>query len=58
MYDLFDLFGPRVYVVSEKHYEEALKKRKEAERKDLEERRERLLARVAEIDEALEKLVD
>ena len=55
MYDLFDLFGPRVYVVSEKHYEEALKKRKDAEREALKERRERLLERVAEIDKQLEE---
>ena len=58
MYDLFDLFAPRVYVVSEKHYEEALKARQDEERRILEARVERLRASLAEAEEELKKLVD
>ena len=56
MYDLFDLFAPRVYVVSEKHYEEALKAKKDSRRKALEADREMLLKRVTEVEEELRGL--
>ena len=56
MLDLFDLVSPRVYVVSEKRYEEMLEKRRAAERERLESRKEYYLARVKEIEEDLKKL--
>lgn len=58
MFDLYDLLAPRVYVVSEKRYEEALKAKKEEERRVLEGRVERLRASLAEAEEALKSLVD
>ncbi|MGA0824665.1 MAG: hypothetical protein ACO3PJ_03840 [Burkholderiaceae bacterium] len=56
MLDLFDLVSPRVYVVSEKHYEEMLEKRRTAERERLEARKEYYLDRVKEVEEDLKKL--
>jgi len=56
MLDLFDLVSPRVYVVSEKYYEEMLEKRRTAERERLEARKEYYLGRVKEVEEDLKKL--
>jgi hypothetical protein len=56
MLDLFDLVSPRVYVVSEKHYDELLEKRREEERERLEKRKEHHLARIKELDEQLKRL--
>ena len=56
MFDLFDLVSPRVYVVSEKHYDELLEKRREEERERLEARKEHHLARIKELDEQLKRL--
>ena len=56
MYDLLDFFTPRVYVLSEKHYEEHMKKRRKAEKDALIARRERLAESLAEIDKELKGL--
>lgn len=56
MYDLLDLFAPRVYVVSEKHYEKVLADNRKKERESLILRRDELLERVARLDEAIKDL--
>lgn len=56
MLDLFDLVSPRVYVVSEKRYEEMLEKRREEERQRLEARRQYHLDRAKELEEQLKDL--
>ena len=56
MYDLFDLFAPRVYVVSEKQYEKVLAERRTKERELLIARKEELLERVAKLDERIKEL--
>jgi len=56
MFDLFDLVSPRVYVVSEKHYEEMLEKRREEERERLETRRQYHLDRAKELEEQLKDI--
>lgn len=56
MYDLFDLFAPRVYVVSEKQYEKVLSERRTKERELLITRKEELLERVAKLDERIKEL--
>ena len=56
MLDLFDLVSPRVYVVSEKRYEEMLEKRRAEERERLEARKEYHANRIKELEEELEKL--
>lgn len=56
MLDLFDLVAPRVYVVSEKRYEEMLDRRRKEQRTGLEARKESYLKAIAKIDEELEAL--
>lgn len=56
MIDLFDLVSPRVYVVSEKHYDEILKKRRDEERERLEARKRYHLELVEKLDKELENL--
>lgn len=56
MYDIFDLLAPRVYVVSEKRYEELQAKRREEERETLVARKDRLLKEVEKIDKTLDEL--
>lgn len=53
MLDLLDLVSPRVYVVSEKHYEEILDKRRKAERERLEARRDYHKEALAKIEKEL-----
>lgn len=56
MFDLYDLLAPRVYVVSEKRYEELLDKRRKARAEELKTEKERLEARIAKIEEELTSL--
>lgn len=56
MFDLYDLFAPRVYVVSEKQYDEILDKKKQHRREVLETRRKSYEDCIAEIDKELEEL--
>jgi hypothetical protein len=56
MIDLFDLVSPRVYVVSEKHYDEILKKRRDEEHERLEARKRYHLELVEKLDKELESL--
>lgn len=56
MFDLYDLLAPRVYVVSEKRYEEILDKRRKARAEELKTEKERLEARIAKIEEELTSL--
>lgn len=56
MFDLFDLVSPRVYVVSEKRYEEMLEKRRAEERERLETRRQYHLDRAKELEGQLKDL--
>jgi len=56
MFDLFDLVSPRVYVVSEKRYEEMLEKCRAEERERLETRRQYHLDRAKELEDQLKDL--
>lgn len=56
MLDLFDLISPRVYVVSDSQYNEALEKQKKAKRLELERTIEYYEKRLAELREKLGKL--
>lgn len=58
MFDLCDLLAPRVYVVSEKQYDEMLDKRRQRRREALEARRKVYEDYIAEIDKELGGLVD
>lgn len=56
MLSLLDFTSPQVYVISEKHYEEILEKRRKRERADLELRKDYHLKQIKEIDDQIEKL--
>lgn len=58
MFDLYDLFQPRVYVISEKQYDEMLDKKRQRRREALEDRRKVYEAYIAEINKELNELVD
>lgn len=58
MFDLYDLFAPRVYVVSEKQYDEMLDKKRQHRREALEARRKVYEGYIAEIDKELGELVN
>jgi len=57
MFDLYDLLQPRVYVVSEKQYDEMLDKKRQRRREALEDRRKVYEGYIAEIDKELNELV-
>lgn len=57
MFDLYDLFAPRVYVVSEKQYDEMLDKKRQHRCEALEARRKVYEGYIAEIDKELGELV-
>jgi PHD/YefM family antitoxin component YafN of YafNO toxin-antitoxin module len=56
MFDLFDLASPRVYVVSEKRYEEMLTEKRQRERQRLEQRRDAYLELVAKLEQEIKAL--
>jgi len=58
MFDLYDLLQPRVYVVSEKQYDEMLDKKRQRRREALEARRKVYEGYIADIDKELGELVN
>lgn len=56
MFDLYDLLSPRVYVVSEKQYDEMLDKKRQRRREALEARRKVYEGYIADIDKELKEL--
>lgn len=58
MIDLFDFMPSRVYVISEKQYEDSIKRHREKERERLEERKRYHLDAVKKLDAALASLQD
>lgn len=56
MFDLYDLLSPRVYVVSEKQYDEILDKKRKRHREALEARRKVYEGYIADIDKELKEL--
>jgi hypothetical protein len=58
MFDLYDLLQPRVYVVSEKQYDEMLDKKRQRRREVLEDRRKVYEGCIAEINKELNELVN
>lgn len=56
MLDLFDLISPRVYVVSDSQYNEALEKQKQAKRNELERTLEYYEKRATQLRDELGKL--
>lgn len=53
MFDLYDFLTPRVYVVSEKHYENILNQKRQKEVESLKEQKDRLKLRLEAIDKEL-----
>lgn len=56
MFDLYDLLGPRVYVVSDEQYNKILKRQRDARAESLTLERDRLKARLDRLDEEIAQL--
>lgn len=56
MFDLYDLLGPRVYVVSDEQYNKMLKRQRDAKVEALTLERDRLKTRLNKLDEEIAQL--
>lgn len=56
MFDLYDLLGPRIYVVSDEQYNKFLQQKREAKLESLKREKERLEARLKKLDEEITQL--
>lgn len=56
MFDLYDLLGPRVYVVSDEQYNKLLQHKRDAKLGSLRHEKERLEAKLKRLDEEIAQL--